>query len=304
MKKYLAFLLAMVLMFGLCACGGKKDDASGSADVSEDTQASSTATTTAAVAPEDLYEWQEVSGGVEITKYLGNETKIVVPSVLGNKAVVSAGTAFSGNVVLEEMELPDTVTKADLSNCKALKRLTVHGKITTRVQELNLIGCTALEYLSLSNNKGLVDDPFKGFVIDSLTSLRDVVLSGEEEVDLCGNYGTIAFDSFDTLDISGAMVIHYAAYFSEEYPIDVTINSEINKCYVVAEYNGEKEKYEDYYYCMYVEGEYEGKRNGGKEITITDENRAKVYCEVFRCKKVTVNGVEYECDSVVDNFRG
>lgn len=79
------------------------------------------------------FEYESVSGGVKITNYKGNSKKVVIPSILGNKKVVSiASTAFSGNAALTEITLPEGVTTFDLNlfkNCDALTNVTCKGEI-------------------------------------------------------------------------------------------------------------------------------------------------------------------------------
>lgn len=60
---------------------------------------------------EALYEWKSVVGGVEITKYLGTQTSIVIPSRLDGKDVVSLGTSSFLNKNLESVIIPHTVKK-------------------------------------------------------------------------------------------------------------------------------------------------------------------------------------------------
>lgn len=265
MKKYLSVLLALFLMLSLCACGGKN---SGKGKQEK----------AASVAPEDLYEWQEISGGVEITKYLGSETKIVVPSVLANKAVVSVGTAFSGNVTLKDLELPDTVTKADLTNCKELKRLVVDGNIkyvgTASISGIRLTGCTALEYIKLSKATEVYLDQ------EQLRSVRELVLpSLKSAIGLP--------QSLEKLDVSGAQTIHRMQLPNLK---EVTIGKDVQ--WYIYNVNDEGTETGIYSVCKEKPGDYyDGARVYSREIT--EENKARVYCELFGNDEIIVNGVKY-----------
>lgn len=71
----------------------------------------------------DLYEWQNVNGGIEITSYKGNDKTVVVPDIIDNKKVVSISNTFEGNVVIESITIPKYVTKVDLTECDSLKKV-------------------------------------------------------------------------------------------------------------------------------------------------------------------------------------
>lgn len=60
-------------------------------------------------ASENDYEFQEVSDGVEITKYVGNDEEVTIPNKLGGKSVVGiSGYAFM-NKGLTKVKLPETL---------------------------------------------------------------------------------------------------------------------------------------------------------------------------------------------------
>ena len=76
------------------------------------------------------FEYTTIEGGIEITKYLGNSKKVVVPSVIDNKKVISiTDTTFSGNIVLEEITLPEYLDiyfdSKLLKGCDSLKTINV-----------------------------------------------------------------------------------------------------------------------------------------------------------------------------------
>lgn len=77
------------------------------------------------------FEYEEINGGIKITKYIGNDKKVVVPSTIENKKVIQiTDTVFSGNVVLEELTLPEEIgnlSSSFFSGCDSLKELTFLG---------------------------------------------------------------------------------------------------------------------------------------------------------------------------------
>ena len=186
MKKYVSILLALIMMLSLCACGEK--------------------------APAKEYEWQEISGGIEITKYLGDSTKVVVPATLGGKLVVSVGTAFSGNVSLEELELPEMVTKADLTNCMGLKRLTAYGDISPIIQ-----GCGTLRELNIPNLERVCLEDIPESVeklnmanVSTILGLKDKFLPNLTEITISEN---IKYYGYTYYGFSG----RYDLFVAKEY---------------------------------------------------------------------------------------
>lgn len=81
------------------------------------------------------FEYEEVSGGINITKYIGSATKVVVPSVIENKKVISINdNVFSGNIVLKEITLPESLNSTDFKlfkNCDSLEKITFLNKSNT-----------------------------------------------------------------------------------------------------------------------------------------------------------------------------
>jgi len=101
MKKAISLLLVCMLVIGIISgCAGSN---------------------------ERYFEYEDVLGGIKITKYTGNSSKVVVPETIDGKLVVSVGDTFSGNVNLVSLELPVSCESADLTNCSNLKYLAAPG---------------------------------------------------------------------------------------------------------------------------------------------------------------------------------
>lgn len=81
------------------------------------------------------FEYEEISGGINITKYIGSSKKVVVPSVIENKKVISINdNVFSGNIVLKEITLPESLNSTDFKlfkNCDSLEKITFLNKSNT-----------------------------------------------------------------------------------------------------------------------------------------------------------------------------
>ncbi len=131
MKQILSLILALVMCLSLCAC---QVNISSGEKVEND--------------PKD-FEYEEVNGGLKITKYTGKSNVVVIPSVIDNKKVVDVDNAvFSGNVSLKEVTLPESISYISFElfeNCEALEKITYLGSIT----RINDVSSSALDnYLS------------------------------------------------------------------------------------------------------------------------------------------------------------
>ena len=116
MKKVIALLLALIcLTFTFAGCDTtEKPNNTGNVP-----------------SPAKDFEFEAGENGLTVTKYLGSEKKVVIPSVVDNKKVVGLKPeVFGGNIVIEEMVLSDYMTELFLdhfSGCDNLKILTCSG---------------------------------------------------------------------------------------------------------------------------------------------------------------------------------
>jgi len=82
--------------------------------------------------PEKQFEFEAGEGGLIVTKYKGNDKKVIIPSVVENKKVVSLNAdVFGGNIVLEEIVLSEHMTYFDLvdfEGCDNLVSVTYPAK--------------------------------------------------------------------------------------------------------------------------------------------------------------------------------
>lgn len=106
------------------------------------------------------FEYEEINGGIRITKYLGSDKKVVVPSIIENKKVIEiTDTVFSGNIIMQELSLPENISKvysSYLNNCDSLKKLTLMGKSYIELPDsldsletLNLYNCTQHQFTQM-----------------------------------------------------------------------------------------------------------------------------------------------------------
>lgn len=261
MKKYFCLILSTVLMLTFLGCG---KDAQAPAETTEP-QIS------------DLYEWEDVEGGVQITKYKGSATKIKIPAVIESKAVVSIGLTFSGNMVIEEIELPESVISANFAGCKNLVRLTAHGDI--KISEFVMTDCTSLKYLCLDGLTTI----HRNLTLRIPNSVEELDLSGLEGLSLyCFSSGS----ALKKIDLSSVKQI-VTEYYSWDADLqEVILNPEI-KYYAPASYSNRDGSYPAG--SIFDDSVEEKKR---KEIT--EKNSAQVFCEIFQQDTIIINGVTYQ----------
>lgn len=264
MKKMAALFLSMILLMSFVGCEESSKLGESKGDKGESNSEVAT--------PEKDYEYEEISGGLKITKYTGSDTKIVVPEVIDDKMVVSVGTTFSGNLLLEEIELPPSVKTADFQNCTALKKLDAKG--VSDVGQLILSGCESLEYLSLP---AITHFPVYNWQLPS--SIRELILSGVTEFYLYQFPDSLK--SLEVLDVSSATFIRTDYYSWPSRLKEVKINTSISWYNISSDTNN----------VGGVFAAYDADEQG--LIEITDSNKSTVWCELFMCEEIKVNGVTY-----------
>jgi LysM repeat protein len=86
-----------------------------------------------ATASESDYEYQEIAGGVEITKYVGTAKDITIPDTLGGKGVIRIGNTAFRNKDLTSVTIPDSVTTVGESAFASnqLESVTIPDSVTS-----------------------------------------------------------------------------------------------------------------------------------------------------------------------------
>ena len=169
MKKILVITLSLVIISGLCACGNKNTDnpvddvkVESNADVEgtnkkdkEETSAKTETTVddvkktkeTAA----NLFDYDEVEGGISIKDYTGDDKIVVIPEKIDGKVVVEVGAnAFINNEDIKAVKLSDSIEvikEQAFVNCESLE-IFISGKglktIEPRVFLNNNLKCVEL----------------------------------------------------------------------------------------------------------------------------------------------------------------
>lgn len=71
--------------------------------------------------------------GLDLSKYKGDETEVVVPAMIGKDPVVKLGGTFSGNEAVVKVEIPEGVTEIDyaFNDCKNLQEIIIPKSVKT-----------------------------------------------------------------------------------------------------------------------------------------------------------------------------
>ncbi len=168
MKRVFALLLLMVMIFSLSACGGndteKPDNGAGndttvSADENNNAANGSVTVDSVKNAKEtdaSLFEYEEIDGGIAITKYIGENEVVIIPSTIDGKDVVSLGEmVFANNEVIRACKSSDCIqeiSKRAFTNCTNLE-IFISGSQVKRIDDYAFNNCTKLEVVEL--NQGL-----------------------------------------------------------------------------------------------------------------------------------------------------
>ena len=264
MKRIVLVMLVVIMILASVLVGcNKNGDIDGSENQAETKPGDQTETK-----PEDLYEYESTTGGLRITKYLGNEKKITVPNVIENRKVVSIGTAFSGYLSLEEIVLPNNIVEADLSGCNNL--VSVKSSGITSGGKLRVSNCPSLKYIELS---GITD-------IDSglyLTVPDTVETLNLENAKGCLKVYTISGgEGLKNLIIPNVESIA-KGYHSWPIKLESVTIAESMKYYSSSEYS-----------------KFSSLNCDNTQKPIANEDAATVFCDFFQVDKITVNGTLYE----------
>ena len=114
-------------------------DASAQKEAAEEAQTAATEAIEVKEAKEEAestygdYQYEFISGGVEITKYTGKAKSVSIPQKLGGYNVLSVGyRAFYGNKSITAVTFPATVTSIGnqaFQNCASLSKVTLPGNL-------------------------------------------------------------------------------------------------------------------------------------------------------------------------------
>ncbi len=133
--------------------------------------------------PVEDFEFTAGDDGYTVTKYLGSDSVIVIPSLYDNKKVTDLDkTVFSGNVVLESITLSKHMTEIDLADfngCDALTTIIYPGDT---VKTKSYTGPANLTTLGLPGTVKITYDHHFSDIVKSNKKLTTLDFSGMESL--------------------------------------------------------------------------------------------------------------------------
>ena len=145
------------------------------------------------------YEYETLANGtLRITKYVGVEANITIPSQIEGSIVTEIGdSVFAGNTKITDVSLPNSIVKLGtkvFSNCTSLKTITCPDSISSMGTEV-FSGCTKLTTVKLpSSLTGLSANTFQG-----CSNLTDVTLGSK--VTSIGKYAFSGCIALETMEL-------------------------------------------------------------------------------------------------------
>ncbi len=170
MKKLIVWMLALMLLLSLTACGEKApadnsgETQPGQSNTSNDAPAGQTLTVeslkAASETPAEEFEWTDEEGGVIITGYNGNGGVVVIPKKIDNMDVVAIGdSAFVNNKTITAVRLSDTVQEVERQaflNCSGMK-IFVSGTSVKYLGPDAFNNCVGLKTVELNEGLETID---------------------------------------------------------------------------------------------------------------------------------------------------
>ena len=137
---------------------------------------------------DERYEYEVSSGEAHISKYIGDEDVIDVPSTLSGCRVVSIGDNAFKDAGAKEIHLPNTIKSIGycaFENCASITEITIPSSVTS-MGNTAFIGCSSLAKVIYRSNAF----PDKGTLFKG-SSIKTVVFDGTRVPDkacyACGN---------------------------------------------------------------------------------------------------------------------
>lgn len=183
MKKLLAFLMAIMIAVFVAACDSTQETAE-EPEVSpavsktvEETEAAEEP-----VKPEDIFEYTGEGNYAVITKYVGDDNKVIIPNKIDGKTVVRIGSEAFANSFISEVVLPEELFRIDeraFYNCTNLKEL-ICPKNLLNIDSEAFANCTALASISIPAELIMIEmDAFEG-----CNNISEIILNGNDHYSL------------------------------------------------------------------------------------------------------------------------
>jgi hypothetical protein len=207
--KIISVALAIFLLIGLSGCGGGDSGNDTSSGVSTPNTTASDNNTNQSTAEskeqpdskyskkslidttEDdssLYVYDEIDGGISITKYIGSAAVAIVPSKIDGKSVVQIGYRAFGFVQnIEAILLPSdiqTIKAEAFTGCPKLQVVFTNGSEIKEIEESTFSSCNELLYVEIPNSV----EKINGFAFQNSTNVTILTSVGSYAEDFANQY--------------------------------------------------------------------------------------------------------------------
>ncbi len=233
------------------------------------------------------FEYEEVTGGINITAYNGKAKNLAIPETINNKKVISiADNALSGNINIEKLILPQYIDKINvqaLQGCDNLKYLEMQSEEASFGGSLYQEELSSVSELVLPNAKTVKSLP------SAFNNLKSVNAPN------CINYAAFS-DSLEEITIkSTPQIIEFGIINSLDNPLAQDVSSSYNMYYIYGlrteDNSGEFQLNIDSNILSYIGYEMQS-------VNLNDSNRAMFLCSAFKKHSIKINGTVYESNEL------
>ena len=205
------------------------------------TTAATTVTTTASATRAETvtFDYQVVSGGIQLTKYTGSSGNVVIPKAIDGHAVVSIGDgAFQKCRNLQRVEIPGSVKTIGSNAFKeCVNLMSVSLGSVNKIGDAAFLGCRSLKKVRIPDSVKSVGI----YAFSYCSLLAEVTLAeGTELINYCAFYkcpklskvtlpaslNQIGRDAFAEADPSLTLFVYDGSY-SQEYAAANGINTQL-----------------------------------------------------------------------------
>ena len=158
------------------------------------------------------------SSGIEILRYNGNETNIIVPSVIEGRNVISLNSTFDGFYELENIVIPEGITSVEgaFYGCEGLKNVTLPKSLTDMPYAFNC--CYSLKEINIPDSVKDFSNAFPGTMLESF-------IFPQGTNDISSSFSDSMY--LKKVVIPGSVEISYEAFADCEKLTEVTLENGI-----------------------------------------------------------------------------
>lgn len=165
------------------------------------------------------FEYEQIDGGIILTKYTGKNKNIIVPAKIDGNAVLSLKGTFFGNSTVENVRISEGIISVDYMtfwHCISLESVELPNSVET-VGHATFKNCIGLEKVRFGKNLvNIMPYAFSGCVSLKSVSMPDGLrFIGENAFDGCESLGKVTVPA--SVEVIGGV--------TSDLPYDVQIGS-------------------------------------------------------------------------------